>query len=202
MTDQSDGARIPDPCNQAPMPFPCGDVGRPGPITDHEVKCAQQAWCLGLLRISQKYQDDPHGDYRQAAEEFIRELYNFGPNGKVFFRPTLAEFPDNFRTTLEGTLKYFVGVDDEPGDGFAKKNFVSIKFSNILDEKTCGIQVHERTAMAMGNVFFEEETADGIKETIVDKVFVYLKDHTTNHHLKLIVHMSALRNEPGKPAVE
>ena len=208
MTDLSDKAHIPDPCNEVPIPFPCGDLGRRGPINEHEVKCAQQEWCLGLLEISRKYHAVPQQDYRGAARAFITKLYDFGPRGQVFFRPTLAEFPNNFRTTFDGTLEYFVGKEPEPGqpddpnDGFAKKNLISAKFSNRLNEKTCGIQLHGTTAMAMGNVFLIERKGNKDEDIVVDKVFVYRKDDSTNHHLKLIVHMSALRNEPGKPAVE
>jgi len=208
MSDPSDKELIPDPCNELPIPFPCGELGRRGPINDHEVKCAQQEWCLGLLEISRKYHAVPQEDYRGYAEAFIHKLYDFGPRGHVFFRPTLAEFPNNFRTTFEGTLEYFVGKKpedgepDDPNDGFAKKKLISAKFSNRLDEKTCGIQLHGNTAMAMGNVFLIERKGNKDEDVVVDKVFGYRKDDSTNNHLKLMVHMSALRNMPGEQAFE
>lgn len=189
-----------DPCKDEVSPDdPCVHRGEPDSIIPEEVQCAQQQWCDGLLEISRSYNADRYGDYRDLAEEFIKRLYDFEPGGKVFFRPTLATFPDNFRTTYEGTLEYFVGTTDEPEDGFAKKKFKSIKFSNRLDDEgTIGIQIHDLTAMAMGNVCFDEE---GKGLTVVDKTFVYVKHRNTNQ-LKLVVHMSALRNEGPGNAVE
>jgi len=160
---------------------------------------------LGLLKISDAYRNDRR-NFRPYAEEFIYEFYDF-EEGRVFFRPTLAVFPNNFRTTFDGTLEYFIGAnwdpndpDDDPNDGFAKKHFIRATYSNRVDEETIAIQRFGNVAVAMGNVCLTERVAGGEKTTVVDKVFAYRKDD--DHNLKLIVHMSALRNEPGKPAVE
>ena len=196
-----------DPCTQ-PTP-PIDDCrSEAGDITEREVKCAQQEWCRGLLDISAKYNAKPRGPYFQAARDFIRRFYDFGPGGRVFFRPTLAVFPDNFRTTFDGTLEYFVGDENEPDapEGFAKANFFEANYSNRVDTEATAIQRFGNTAVAMGNVCLKEKVIiddrEVIKDTVVDKAFVYRKDRTDNNQLKLIVHMSAKRNSAGEAAVE
>ncbi len=180
-----------DPCND-PMPDdPCFVEGEEGSIKLEEVQCAQQQWCDGLIGISRAWQNNPTGDeYRQLARAFLYAYYDFREGGRVFFRPTQAKFPNNFRTTFQGTLDYFIG--DRPGDGFAKNRWKSAKYSNRVDTDNPAIQIYGETAVAMGNVCFEEE---GVRDlTVVDKVFVYRK---VGNELKLIVHMSAKRNMPG-----
>ena len=197
-----------DPCNDPTPPIPCERTT--GDITDNDVKCAQQEWCNGLLEISRLYWDQPRGDFRGYAERFINKLYDFLPEGagRVFFRPTLAVFPNNFRTTFDGTLEYFVGDENEPDapEGFAKANFFEANYSNRVDTEATAIQRFGNTAVAMGNVCLKEKVIiddrEVIKDTVVDKVFVYRKDRTDNNQLKLIVHMSAKRNSAGEAAVE
>ena len=41
---------------------------------------------------------------------------------------------------------------------------------------------------------------DKLKNVVVDKTFAYRKDN--NGYVRLVLHMSAQRNESGKPAVE
>ena len=191
MSDPNDP--IDDPCNDPSPDDPCFVEGEPGSISPEEVQCAQQQWCDGLLEISRKYRE--HEDYVQAARDFIYKYYDFREGGRVFFRPTLAKFPNNFRTTFQGTLDYFIG--DAPGDGFAKANWKSAKYSNRVDTENPAIQIYGETAVAMGNVCLEEEGVPGM--TVVDKVFVYRK---VGNELKLIVHMSAKRNARGEEAFE
>jgi len=187
-----------DPCSVLPDPDACNKPKESGVITPDEVKCAQEQWCCGLIDISKKYRANPSGpEYRRAAIDFLNRLYDFGEGGRVFFRPTLALFPYNFRTDFQGTLDYFIG--DRRGDGFAKKKLKSATYSNAIAgrDPDSGIRIYGDTAMAMGNVCLEiEGEAD---KTVVDKVFVYRK---VGNDLKLMVHMSALRNDPGKPAFE
>jgi len=167
-----------------------------------------------LLEISRLYWQRPRGDFRGYAERFINTFYDFLPEGagRVFFRPTLAKFPDNFRTTRAGTLEYFIGKegnDDDPDDGFAKKKFLDAKYSNRVDTEATAIQRYGRIAIAMGNVCLMEAVVDPdhpddpnpeIKNTVVDKTFVYRKDD--RGEVRLTLHMSALRNEKDKPPVE
>jgi hypothetical protein len=182
-------------CDEVSILLSCEDVKSEGEITVEEVKCAQQEWCQGVLAISRAYQkNDPNSD--RYASEFVDQFYDFGPGGRVFFRPTLAKFPNNFRTTKEGTLAYFIGRN--PGDGFARKNFISAVFTNRVEEDGgTAIRIFGDTAIAMGNVCVCE--APNKEKTVVDKIFVYRK---VGKDLKLMVHMSAVRNDPNKPAFE
>jgi len=192
-----------DPCSDLPDPDACRRAGQHGRITEDDVRCAQQEWCDGLIDISQKYRDNPTGgEYRAAAIAFVNKYYDFGPGGRVFFRPTLAEFPCNFRTTFDGTLAYFIGGDGYPDKGFAKKHLLSATYSNKIEGRSgpdaIRILSHDM-ATAMGNVCLIEVVEDLETSVVVDKVFAYRKVGT---ELKLMVHMSALRNMPGEQAFE
>jgi len=168
----------------------------PNDITEEEVNEAQQAWCDGLVAISRAYTE--RGDYRGLANRFIDDLYDF-EDGRVFFRPTLAAAPQNFRTTRRGALAYFIGEDDNfPRDeGFIKKGWASARYDNAL-ERSNAIQIYGNIAMTMGNVYLREEASIGGREVVVDKVFAYRKDEKGK--LRLIVHKSALSNEPVSDA--
>ena len=169
----------------------------PNKITKDEVNKAQKRWCKGLLKICEKY--ITNGDYKTEAGEFIDKNYDFGKS-EVFFRPTLAMAPHNFRTTREGALSYFIG--DNPrfpdDDGFIKKKWVEAKFDNRIEGKDA-IQVHGNIGIAMGNVYLRQEVTIGGKWTVVDKVFVYLK---RDGEVRLIVHNSALSNIPATEVPE
>ena len=159
-------------------------------ITEAEVNDAQRRWCKGLIAICKKY---PNGDYKTEAEKFIDENYDFGESA-VFFRPTLAMAPQNFRTTREGALSYFIGENPKfpRDDGFIKKGWVKAKFDNTIEGKKA-IQVHRNIGIAMGNVYLRQEVTVGGTWTVVDKVFVYLK---RGNEIRLIVHNSAVSNLP------
>ena len=164
-----------------------------GDITEKEVNAAQQAWCDRLVEISEAYRNG--GNYRQLAENFIDDLYDF-KEGRVFFRPTLAAAPNNFRTTREGALSYFIGENPRfKDDGFAKKAWVDARFDNAI-EGSNAIQIFGRIAMTMGNVYLQPEVSTDGKEIVVDKVFAYRKDD--QGQLRLIVHKSALTNMPAE----
>lgn len=162
-------------------------------ITEDEVNKAQREWCDRLVETSRAY---PNGDYRKLANEFIDDLYDF-QEGRVFFRPTLAMAPRNFRTTKPGALAYFIGEDPDnfPDDkGFIKLGWIWADFDNTIEGKEA-IQIHGNIAIAMGNVYLRnEEVSIGGRETVVDKVFVYRKD--SEGKLRLIVHNSAVSNLP------
>jgi hypothetical protein len=159
-------------------------------ITEAEVNDAQRRWCKGLIAICKKY---PGGDYKTEAEKFLDENYDFGESA-VFFRPTLAMAPQNFRTTREGALAYFIGENPRfpKDDGFIKKGWVKAKFDNTIEGKKA-IQVHRNIGIAMGNVYLMQEVTLGGTWTVVDKVFVYLK---RGNEVRLIVHNSAVSNLP------
>ena len=161
-------------------------------ITEKEVNDAQQAWCNRFIEICRAYRE--HGDYQGLARRFVEDLYDF-KNGRVFFRPTLASPPQNFRTTFEGALSYFIAEDPNfpNDDGFAKKPWVGARHDNAI-EGSNAIQIHGNIAMTMGNVYLKEEVSIGNREVVVDKVFAYRKD-PADGMLRLIVHKSALTNE-------
>jgi len=160
-------------------------------ITVEEVNAAQQAWCDGLVNISTLYRKG--GKYKAAAIKFIADVYDF-EGGRVFFRPTLASPPQNFRTTKEGALSYFIGEDPAfPGDkGFAKQPWAAARYDNAI-EGSNAIQIHGNIAMTMGNVYLKAEVSTGGDEVVVDKVFAFRKD--SKGKLRLIVHKSALTNQ-------
>jgi hypothetical protein len=160
-------------------------------ITVDEVNAAQQAWCDGLVQIGKVYKDG--GDYNTAASKFLDKLYDF-KEGRVFFRPTLAAGPTAFRTTKAGALAYFVGGNaDFPNDkGFALAPWVKARYDNSI-EGSNAIQIHGDIALTMGNVYLTGE--DG-KEIMVDKVFAFRK--CADGTLRLVVHKSALPNQPAK----
>jgi len=162
----------------------------PDYITEDEVNKAQKRWCKGLIAICKKY---PDGDYKAEAEKFLDENYDFGESA-VFFRPTLAMAPQNFRTTREGALSYFIGENRRfpKDDGFIKKGWVKAKFDNTIEGKKA-IQVHRNIGIAMGYVYLRQEVTVGGTWTVVDKVFVFLK---RDKEVRLIVHNSAVSNLP------
>jgi|ERR1700741_1887845 len=170
----------------------------PTDITEKEVNQAQRDWCDGLIEICEEYRN--HGDYKDKAEKFIDRLYDFHES-RVFFRPTLAMAPQNFRTTREGALSYFIGEDPKfPDDeGFIKKGWISAEFDNEIEGKDA-IQVHGNIGIAMGNVYLRQaEVTVGGKSVVVDKVFVFMK---TDGKVRLIVHNSAVSNIPDSEVPE
>ena len=172
------------------------DISPNSAITEDDVNKAQEAWCNGLVEISQAHRNNL--DYRRLANDFIDRLYDFDDGGRVFFRPTLAMAPQNFRTTRAGALAYFIGENPAfPNDqGFATKyQWISATYDNEI-EGNDAIQIHGNIAIVMGNVYLRQaEVTVGGKEVVVDKVFVYRKD--SNGTLRLIVHNSAVSNLPN-----
>ena len=142
-----------------------------GPITEQQVNAAQQAWCDGLVRVSQTHARG--GDARAEAAKMIDDLYDYA-DGKVFFKPTLAFGPRTFRPTREGALAYFVGGNAAfPEDtGFALKGWTKARYDNNAAEN--GIQIHGDIAITMGNVFI---TGPDGKEVMVDKTFEIGRAH-------------------------
>lgn len=159
-----------------------------GPITAAEVNAAQQAWCDGLIKIGQLYEDG--GDYRAFASNLIDDSYDYN-EGSVFFKPTLAFGKNTFRSTKKSALAYFVGGDpDFPEDsGFALKNWTKVTFDNNAAEN--GIQIHGDIAITMGNVYLTNGQGG---QVTVDKTFVFRR--CSDGKLRLCVHKSALPFDP------
>ena len=134
-------------------------------IREQQVSEAQQAWGEGILRIAQAYTQGD--DYEQAAREHIESLYGYD-HGPVLFKPTLAA-QDQFRSSFEGALSYFVGTNGAcPEDkGFAIKGWTAVRFENV------DVIPHGSTAVAMGNYFFTTPDGDEVK---VEYSFGYFLD--------------------------
>ncbi|HEU4835287.1 MAG TPA: hypothetical protein VFS90_12755 [Pyrinomonadaceae bacterium] len=169
----------------------------PSDITPEEINEAQWTWCTRLVAISKAYMErETRGDeYRTLARKFVNELYDNWEERQVFFRPTLAMAPQNFRTTREGALAYFIGEDRNfPNDkGFIKLNWIDARYDNIIEGKEA-IQTHGTIGIVMGNVYLTPEVSTDGKDTVVDKVFVYRKYGKGD--LRLILHNSAATNLP------
>lgn len=170
----------------------------PSDITPEEIDAAQEIWCTRLVAISKAYMErETRGDeYKTLARKFVDEMYDNWETRQVFFRPTLALAPRNFRTTRAGALAYFIGEDpvNFPDDkGFIKLNWIRARHDNLVEGKTA-IQTHGTIGIAMGNVYLTPEVSTDGKDTVVDKIFVYRKYGEGN--LRLIVHNSAATNLP------
>jgi hypothetical protein len=154
------------------------------PITEQQINAAQQAWCDGLILISQTNRDG--GDVKAVAEKVLADNYAFS-EGIVLFKPTLAFGDDTFRTDHEGALAYFIGNNPKfPNDsGFALKPWVSARFENA------GTIIENEVAISMGNVWIKNESGD---EVMVDKTFVFRR--SPDGRLRLIVHKSSLPFDP------
>ena len=160
------------------------------PITEADVNAAQQAWCDGLVKISQTAKEG--GDAKAVAGQVIDDLYDY-QEGVVFFKPTLASGKNTFRPTRAGALAYFVGGNkDFPEDtGFALKDWVKVRYDNNAAEK--GMQIHGDIAITMGNVYLTNAKGE---EVMVDKTFVFRR--CKDGKLRLCVHKSALPFDPKK----
>lgn len=166
-------------------------------ITEKEINDAQATWCRRLVEISRAYMErERRGDeYKTLAGNFVDELYGDWAEREVFFRPTLALAPRNFRTTRAGALSYFIGGNPEFRDdkGFIKLNWIDARYDNVIEGKDA-IQRHGNIGIAMGNVYLTPEVSTDGKDTVVDKVFVYRK--YAEGDVRLIVHNSAATNLP------
>lgn len=120
-------------------------------------------------------------DYRCYASHVISDLYDF--DHKVLFKPTKASV-NQFRTTHEDALSYFVGGKYPEDDGFALQCWKKIDFQNhdwvFFSEK----------ALVMGNYFFTNAQDE---KTKVEYTFGYEK---RNGKLKIFLHHSSLVYTP------
>jgi hypothetical protein len=143
-------------------------------ITKEEVLSVQKQWSVGLLNIGRLHKEE--GAYKQAAENYLAELYGFHI-GEVLFKPTLAS-KHQFRLTKEAALSYFIGGNSDftEDTGFALKGWTGVRFENI------GIKIEGNIAIAMGNYFFQQVDE---KEVKVEYTFIYKKDAVGKLHIIL-----------------
>jgi hypothetical protein len=184
-------------------------------ITINDVLAAQSAWGNAVIAIGNAYGssgaiNSSNAGYIAAttlASSVLSSAYDYD-NGTVFFRPTIATSPDNFRNTKARALSYFVGytAGGTPGGvatdttGFATSNrWQSVVFNNFPGGTAgpdIGINiVSSNLAFTMGYVSFSGALAGSfIGQTVtVDKTFGYYKDPTTGI-VRIILHISALTN--------
>ncbi|MEM1361632.1 MAG: phosphoribosyl-AMP cyclohydrolase [Pseudomonadota bacterium] len=155
-----------------------GDQG----ITVEEVIATQKKWGDALVEISTAYDNEGPEAARDIAISAIDALYNFD-GGSVFFKPTLAQEPQRFRSTKEGTLAYFIGDNPEfPQDsGFALMGWRDVAFTDAL------IFTDNNIGLSMGDVTFTDTEGNTVS---VDKTWGFQKQD--NGEVKMIIHHSSL----------
>jgi hypothetical protein len=151
-------------------------------ITETQVLQAQQAWCAGLLSISDAYRSGGFAKAKTTANQVLDQAYAY-QYGAVAFKPTLTTIPHTFRATKVGALAYFVGGDPNyPNDkGFAIKPWKTCKVRNQV------IQLNGMFANTMGNVDLTEESGT---ITTVDKTWTFLRE--PDGKIRIILHHSSL----------
>ncbi len=152
------------------------------PITEEEVRAAQEAWAEGIEDISAVYLEE--GDYRARAAAHILELYGY-EQGPVLFKPTLAA-DDQFRENFEQALSYFVGGVVEEDGGFAIKPWSEARFGEQE------IILMGDAALAMGNYYFTPH--EGGEPQKVEFSFGYFRDD--DGELRINLHHSSLPYQP------
>jgi len=161
-------------------------------VTEAMVLAAQQAWGDGIVAISTAHNAGDNSHIQEAMDH-INNLYSYGEDGPVLFKPTLAA-DMQFRGEFSEALSYFIGPDAttpvaEDSPGFAVKDWVTVRFENE------GIITAGTNAMAMGNYFF---TNDLDVETKVEYSFGYFLNSTGS--LLINLHHSSLPYDPPSPA--
>tara|TARA_B100000287_G_C20193529_1_gene607172 strand:- start:35 stop:505 length:471 start_codon:yes stop_codon:yes gene_type:complete len=143
------------------------------------VSSTQQKWADLILEIGKAY------NKKQKLENLVFELlhnvYAFN-HCDVLFKPTLAKHTQ-FRSTKEEFISYFLGQNKvcEEDNGFAIKNWKSIKFENYK------IIQHDNFLLSMGNYFFEDEKKNILK---VEYTFGFIQ--LNENELRINLHHSSL----------
>ena len=153
------------------------------PISSQDVADAQQAWGDGIVEIGRIY--TAKGDYKAEAVKVLGELYGWGSDLDVLFKPTKASNPA-IRLDYDEALSYFVGAAsaDKPvaeDKGFAIAPWTAVRFDN---KKTLFLS---DSATAMGEYYFTG--LDG-SETKVEYTFQYRR--AADGSLKIVVHHSSV----------
>ena len=154
-------------------------------INDDTLDQARHDWGLGILKISEAYENSGIDKARVVANDFLDNLYGF-EFGPILFKPTLSGGSKTFRPSKEGALSYFIGENPNyPNDtGFG------IKYWRKVDSDTSAIFIEENVAMWIGWVTLVNNNGDEVK---VDKSWGYRKDD--NGRLKIVLHHSSLPYE-------
>ena len=154
-------------------------------INEDTLYQARHDWGLGILKISEAYENSGIDKAKIVANEFLENLYGF-EFGPILFKPTLSGGSTTFRPSKEGALSYFIaGNPDYPNDtGFGLKNWRKI------ESDTSAIFIEQNVAMWIGWVTFINNNGDEVK---VDKSWGYrINDEGS---LKIVLHHSSLPYE-------
>lgn len=147
-------------------------------ITKEEVLAAQQEWGAAIVSIGKAHTEG--GDYQTLAGHVVDELYAFDL-GPVLFKPTKAA-EDQFRTTREEAMSYFVGGIRPEDKGFALHPWSQVRF----DEQY--MVLNDCDAVTQGNYFFTAPATGS--ETKVEFTFGYIRD--PQGRLRIFLHHSSL----------
>lgn len=152
------------------------------PITEAEVRAAQQAWGNALVAIATEYDTKGFAAAKKLAEQVVDSAYGY-QMGPVLFKPTLAAAPQTFRTDREGAIAYFVGGNArfKHDTGFALKGWRSFQIDNAA------ILLKGNTAISMGNVTVIDVKGN---RTTVDKTWGYTRGN--DGKLRIVLHHSSL----------
>lgn len=153
------------------------------PVSEDEVRLAQQNWAKAIIDIGQVYVEG--GDYYRRAESHLLKLYNF-EDGPVLFKPDFAA-EEPIRLNLTDVISYFVGGDIAEDNGFALQSWSRVDFGRQQ------IVVMDGGAFAMGEYFLTpQNTTDG--DLRVEFTFGYIKRSAGD--LQIWVHHASLPFEP------
>lgn len=170
----------------AAKPPPAAQPAAARCITEMEVVTAQKAWGEGIVQIGRTFSQG--GDYTAAAANHINKFYGYDLS-LVLFKPTLASV-DQFRTSLDSALSYFVGGNEAfPEDkGFAIRPWTKVRWKNYgIVNNSCNM------AVAMGNYWFTP--AAGGPDTKVEYTFAYVRGD--DGALRIVVHHSSVPYSPN-----
>jgi len=142
-------------------------------ISEADITAAQQAWGEGIVAIGAA------NDARAAAADHINALYAY-KQGPVLFKPTKAA-EQQFRSTFEDALSYFVTGHIAEDKGFALAPYTNVRFENAAISANCD------TALAMGNYYFTTTEGNEVK---VEYSFGYVRDE--QGQLRINLHHSSL----------
>lgn len=154
-------------------------------INEDTLDQARHDWGLGILKISETYENSGIDKARVVANEFLDNLYGF-EFGPILFKPTLSGGSKTFRPSKEGALSYFIGENPN----FPNDTGFGIKYWRKVDSDTSAIFIEENVAMWIGWVTLVNNNGDEVK---VDKSWGYRKDD--NGRLKIVLHHSSLPYE-------
>ncbi len=149
-----------------------------GKIAKEDVLAAQQEWGAAIVAIGKAHNEG--GDYQALAGQVVDELYAFDL-GPVLFKPTKAA-EDQFRTTKEEALSYFVGGIRPEDKGFALHPWSQVRFEEQY------MVLHDCDAVTQGNYFFTDPATGA--ETKVEFTFGYIRD--PQGRLRIFLHHSSL----------